>query len=352
MVLPRGIRQRGDSFFVDVSVGGTRRTGTCATEQEARALHAKLRADLLNGVDDTPKKDSAWSLGEAFDRTCSIEWKGRKSEAKLIANGLSAVKYFGRTMPIRDINTDALDGYVMKLQAGGNSNATINRKLAAVSKILHDAVDRDKLTKVPKLPRRVEPKGRVRYLTETEEATILELLTQWGQDDLRDAVVLLIDTGIRRGEMFALVPEWVAEDGKSITLWINKSDDPRTVPLTKRAQEVIARRMKGVTRGRPLFGFSPRWLNANWDRVRWHLELIDVTPHIFRHTCASRLVQRGVALAVVQQWLGHKTITVTLRYSHLAPTSLSDAVNVLEPQDGYNSRDVYMRHTPHFTLED
>jgi integrase len=338
MPLPRGIRQRGASFCVDVTINGTRKTGTRDTAEEAIALHAKLRADLLNGTAETPKRDSAWTLGDAFDRTAALYWKGAKAEAKLIANGLSAVNHFGRTMLVRDLNTDALDGYVLKLQAGGNSNSTVNRKLAAISKMLHVAVDRDKLTKVPKLPRQKEPKGRVRYLTEVEETAILSLLDAWDQPVLKDAFILLVDTGIRRGEMFSLVPEWVGEDGKSITLWENKNDTPRTVPLTLRAQEVVARRMEGVTQGRPLFAFSPRWLNANWDRVRWHLELDDVTPHIFRHTCASRLVQRGVALAVVQQWLGHKTITVTLRYSHLAPTSLSDAVNVLEPQDGYNSR--------------
>lgn len=52
-------------------------------------------------------------------------------------------------------------------------------------------------------------------------------------------------------------------------------------------------------------------------------------PYALRHTCCSRLVQRGVNLRVVQEWMGHKTITVTLRYAHLCPTNLLNAVNVL-----------------------
>jgi site-specific recombinase XerD len=55
-------------------------------------------------------------------------------------------------------------------------------------------------------------------------------------------------------------------------------------------------------------------------------------PHALRHTCASRLVQRGVPLKVVQEWLGHKTILTTMRYAHLAQSNLMSAMQVLEDQ--------------------
>ena len=51
--------------------------------------------------------------------------------------------------------------------------------------------------------------------------------------------------------------------------------------------------------------------------------------HCLRHTCASRLVQKGVQIQVVQQWLGHKSIQMTLRYAHLNVNNLMDAVHVL-----------------------
>ena len=53
-------------------------------------------------------------------------------------------------------------------------------------------------------------------------------------------------------------------------------------------------------------------------------------PHALRHTCASRLIQRGVGVALVQSVLGHKTLSMTMRYAHLAPTNLTDAMKVLE----------------------
>jgi site-specific recombinase XerD len=51
--------------------------------------------------------------------------------------------------------------------------------------------------------------------------------------------------------------------------------------------------------------------------------------HSLRHTFASRLVQRGVELQVVAKLLGHRSILTTMRYAHLAPQNLADAVKVL-----------------------
>ena len=56
----------------------------------------------------------------------------------------------------------------------------------------------------------------------------------------------------------------------------------------------------------------------------------DVTLHILRHTCASRLVQRGVSIYVVSKWLGHSSVKVTERYAKLAPDSLAGALSALE----------------------
>lgn len=53
--------------------------------------------------------------------------------------------------------------------------------------------------------------------------------------------------------------------------------------------------------------------------------------HMLRHTFCSRLAQRGVQIQTIQQLAGHKSITMTMRYSHLCPSNLQTAVNVLEP---------------------
>jgi integrase len=57
----------------------------------------------------------------------------------------------------------------------------------------------------------------------------------------------------------------------------------------------------------------------------------DVTIHTCRHTCASRLAQTpGINLPFVRQWLGHKSIQTTMRYAHLAPSTLDNCKRALE----------------------
>lgn len=60
---------------------------------------------------------------------------------------------------------------------------------------------------------------------------------------------------------------------------------------------------------------------AEMPRVGWH---------VLRHTFASQLVMKGVPLRVVQEWMGHTTITMTERYAHLAPGFSSEAVSLLD----------------------
>jgi integrase len=83
----------------------------------------------------------------------------------------------------------------------------------------------------------------------------------------------------------------------------------------------------------PFARFTESSIYNHWKFVREALgETVDkeFVFYITRHTCASRLVQRGQDLFVVKEWMGHKNIEMTMRYAKLTPTNMLDARNALE----------------------
>jgi site-specific recombinase XerD len=71
------------------------------------------------------------------------------------------------------------------------------------------------------------------------------------------------------------------------------------------------------------------FINRFWNPARKRASLEGLRWHDLRHTFASRLVMAGVDLRTVQELMGHKTITMTLRYAHLSPTHQREAVQRL-----------------------
>lgn len=329
--LPKGIRWRGGKYYVDVSVSGTRKTRTCPTLEQALLTREELRSQLRSGKNpSSPTGSDTWTLQKAYDVTRTTRWKGAKAERSANLNAQRALEFFGKDTLLDDISVSWLDEYVTWLQARGNSNGGVNRKLAALSVMFTTALDREGCSKKPRMPRQKEGMGRIRWLTDVEERKALALLHQWGDDDMHDVFITLVDTGMRLGELWSLEERDL--NGKVLTIWKNKTDLPRSVPMTTRVKEILDRRVEQSSDGR-LFPYSGEWIRTRWTRLRTNMGMSDdpqFVPHMLRHTFASRLVQKGATIPVVQQLMGHKTISMTMRYAHLAPANLSDAINLLE----------------------
>lgn len=331
-----GIRQRGNSFVVDVTVGGVRRTCTRATRDEAIQAHATLRAEMLRTVGAEVVRGDTWTLKQAFDKTTQVSWTGTANASNALQNAQCALDYFGPALPLTDLTADRLDDYTQFLADQGNANGTINRKLATLSRALSVAVERGKLATKPSIQRKREGVGRVRFLSEEEETAALDLLRRWGKLDHADVFTVLIDTGMRGGELWRLEGRDYDPAQGLLSIWQSKNGNPRSVPVTDRVREIIERRV-GLYRRGLLFSYDKGWFGRVFDKMKHTLGLAEdgqFIPYALRHTCASRLVQRGVSLLVVKEWLGHKTVQVTLRYAHLCPTNLLAAVNVLNQRKG------------------
>jgi len=265
---------------------------------------------------------------ELKDQTLALVWKGAKSENTSRLNTDHIVRYFGSCTPVAHFTQGDLDNWVVSLKTLGNSDGTINRKMSCLSRMLRFALQRGYISHRFHFPIKKESKGRIRFITQEEEAVILEKAS----DKLKPLFTFLLYTGARVGE--ALKLSWVDLNwtNKVVTFWDTKSGESRTIPMTLK----VLKTMRELTRNGldgPFSDIKQFTINRTWTSIRDQMNLTadkEFVPHALRHTCASRLIQRGVPIVVVKEWLGHKTIQMTMRYAHLAPTNLLEAVGALE----------------------
>jgi integrase len=331
------IRPKGKRFLADITLdSGKRLRPSFKTWDEADRWLAQVNDRMVRGLpiermvqDVSP---TVITLRKAAEETLDRHWKGVKSELTLWRNAKDVFMRLGPNLPVRDIDESAIDELVYELERDGKSNGTINRKLAALSKILRHSYRRGYIKRLPSIERKRESQGRLRWLQDHEEPILLDCFSQLERYAMRDFVMVLIDTGLRTGELLKLTWADVDQDQEVVRLWETKNGQARSIPVTQRAMEALLRQ-QGNHEVR-VFTFTQDAFSNVWKRVREMMGMLDdqnFVPHMLRHTCASRLIQRGVDLRVVKEWMGHTSIQTTLRYAHLAPKNLFTAREVLEP---------------------
>ncbi len=212
---------------------------------------------------------------------------------------------------------------------------TVDVSLARLKKLFSLAVEWGLVDKSPaaKVKLLREDERRTRYLTEEEEARLLAV----APPSLARVVRFALATGMRRGEILGL--RWQDVDFRNAVAVIPaaraKGKRDRPVPLNAVALALVNELPRCLDRSAPVFGNSKGNTNENLER-EWRRTLAlsgveDFRFHDLRHTYASRLVMRGVDLAVLRELLGHRDFETTLRYAHLGPSRLRDAVALLEP---------------------
>ena len=250
--------------------------------------------------------------------------------------------------------------------------ATVNRELATLKAALSKAVewrlvDGHPLTKVRQA--KVDHIGRVRFLDAAEERRLRAALDEreetlrlardrfnaWRStrgfvllpnlrnrpfvDYLKPMVILTLNTGLRRGELFSLKSVHVDLERALLTVVgvSAKSGTTRHVPLNTEALATL-RAWIGQTQPADLLfpgknGKRLTNVQTSWERLQAAAGIHGFRWHDMRHHFASRLVMAGVDLNTVREILGHSDIKMTLRYAHLAPEHKAAAVARLGPPD-------------------
>jgi integrase len=191
-----------------------------------------------------------------------------------------------------------------------------------------------------------ENNKRLRFLTEDEIPRLLDEC----QPYLRNIVECALNTGMRRQEILSL--KWAQIRNGFIYLRETKTKEPRQIPINDDLAMLFKKiKSEQNPKGSNVVDMQGRALNENQGIPSKYVFTFRGVPiqfvktafkgalkragihdfrfHDLRHTFASQLIMKGGTLKDVQELLGHKTMTMTLRYAHLTQEHKKKAVNLL-----------------------
>ena len=345
----RGILQRKgrEGWWVRLYVNGRERWFRCDTKSQAKTLYGRLKADIREGTffpeKFAPRKDitlRAWIL-RCLDGSTNRDVVNERRHGRMWSLLL------GKRMLV-DVSREDLRLVQAKMRAKIKplprnvsrefqpkrrwKDATINRYFAFLRHVLMLAVKDGKLTQNPVSSLKFFPEvNRTRFLSGDE---LVRLQGVMQRSDWK-LVAFAIETGLRRGEQFSLRWDQVDLGNGILTLPLPKGGKTRHVPLSEEAKAILRSfdsflrsawvfpGLKDVTQPMDSSAFIRRSFEPGLRKAG----ITGACWHSLRHTAASRRVMAGVDLVSVKEILGHRDIQTTLRYAHLAPGHLRDAVN-------------------------
>jgi integrase/recombinase XerD len=253
---------------------------------------------------------------------------------------------------------DAVEGYLIALDAAGMSRATRARRLSALKRFFRFALDEGWRGDHPAL--RIDGPGRALRLpgtlSEDEVAALLDAARTHGPDPAARArnaclLELLYATGLRVSELVSL-PHAALRGAPEMVLVRGKGSKDRMVPLSDAARAAVAvwlahrDRAEAVATeaGRPAsrYLFPARGGAGHLSRVRFHalvkevaaragIDPARVSPHVLRHAFATHLLAGGADLRVIQLLLGHADLSSTEIYTHVLDERLRQLVMANHP---------------------
>ncbi|MBI4393354.1 MAG: site-specific integrase [Euryarchaeota archaeon] len=216
------------------------------------------------------------------------------------------------------------------------TKTTSNRWRSLVSLLYRLGEDngRVEVNPIRKVKRHRENNTRDRFLSADEEKKLRANIRELSPEK-EPEFDLALYTGMRAGEQYGLQWRDVNLDLGLITIPRSKHGEKRFVRLNAAARLALARlraRYKHEPKGEHLVCPTEDHRQRRWfQECCLEAGVLNFRWHDLRHTFGSRLVMAGVDLRTVQELLGHRGITTTLRYAHLAPGHLQEAVERLNP---------------------
>jgi integrase len=330
-----GVYKKGGSWYVDYRVGGRRiRERVGPSRKLAETVLGKRQMEIAEGTFLNRKTVKETRFDAFADDYLAYSRTNKRNFSRecYLMRKLRAV--FGPRY-LTEITSWDIERYKGHRKAGV-SPATVNRDLTLLKHMFTKAIEWGRATANPvrgvKFLR--EANTRLRFLSEEEESRLLAACS----GELGTLVLTALHTGFRRGELLSL--RWAQVDFAtgivSVEAAYTKNGERRSIPMSQTLGTALQRRRQQHLGDGFVFDElrSGTQVYDAFQAALREAEVKDFRFHDLRHTFASRLVMAGVDIRTVQDLLGHKTLAMTLRYSHLSPTHRSRAIGVLDGVHG------------------
>ncbi len=170
-----------------------------------------------------------------------------------------------------------------------------------------------------------QPRSRDRRLCEGEEEKLLAVAGEYGDGQIADMIAFALETAMRRTELASIHAEHVDWGKKYVLLPKTKTGEPRRVPLSPRALQILRDRKRDIG---PLWDLRPDSISQAFVRVCAAAGIEDLRFHDLRHEATSRLFELGFNMMEVAAFTGHKSLAMLKRYTHLRPEDLAQKLEM------------------------
>lgn len=339
------VRKLKKRWYVDITIDYIRHrikspenSKTGAEAYEAVLRHKLARGESIKAASSQEEQTFGQFAPRWFEEYSIPNNKQSEQRAKRYILHSYLIPFFGK-MPLTKITAQHVEQYKAHMK-GRVANKTLNNHLTVFKKCLGAAYEWGAFEGAPpKITWLKTTPPKMDYLTR-EEA---DLLVVNAEGIVQEMVLMALHTGMRQGEIKGL--QWESIDWQNQVITVRHSrndyskelDSPKSnrirhIPMTYDLYQILLRRRK--TTGYVFLdadghAFDDQRLRLRLARVCQKAGLRKIGWHTLRHTFASHLVMSGATLAEVQKLMGHSTITMTMRYAHLAPSALRSAIDLL-----------------------
>jgi len=339
MSMVRKIKGRA-GYFLDYRLKDGTRIIKKAARSNRRGAEREL-ALIVSEIETKPglrrlKKTTVGKMCEEYleyAKTNHLSWKSDRSRLKTL------VHFWGPHTQLDQISTRQIERFKASRLVRVKSS-TLNREISLLKRLLNVAIEWGHLYENP--ARQIKPlredNRRLRYLIKEE----IDRLETAASRHLRPIIILAVNTGMRKGEIFNLKRSYVDLKNRFIEVIKSKNGEKRVIPINKTLLEALHQLPRRIDSPYVLPGKEGKKrtdCKKSFRTAMKKAEIEDFCFHDLRHTFASHLVMAGVPLLTVAELLGHKNIEMTKRYSHLSPNHKAAAVRLLDKMPSEASKE-------------